>query len=199
MLFCDGFVFGDNVTMASAVIFADGVEVGGCGIYQDNGTLTADGLVFNGTVVANAILYIGDGICKLDLSAQTLVVYRGETPAYATLVSTGLPDHATPTGVFPIRRKYVAATMANIGADAADDRYRIEDVPWTQYFSGSIALHGAFWHGGFGQQRSHGCVNLSPGDAQRLFTLTTPEVPDGWFGVSLEGTDIPTSYVVVTE
>ena len=134
----------------------------------------------------------------VDLSEQTLVVYRGTEPVYATLVSSGLPEHATPTGVFEIRQKRVSDTMADLGPDAGDDRYRIEDVPWTQYFEGSVALHGAFWHGRFGLQRSHGCVNLAPRDARRVFELTWPPLPEGWHGVSTDRTGFRASRVVVT-
>ncbi|MDQ3035566.1 MAG: L,D-transpeptidase [Myxococcota bacterium] len=135
----------------------------------------------------------------VDLSAQTLVVYRGTTPIYATLVSSGVAEHATPIGEFTIRRKMVTDTMADLGPEASDDRYRIEDVPWTQYFEGSIALHAAFWHGQFGIQRSHGCVNLAPRDAQFVFGHTWPEIPEGWHGVSTEGTGVRGSRVLVTE
>jgi hypothetical protein len=119
----------------------------------------------------------------VNLGEQTLVLYRGQTPFYATLVSTGLPGHDTPRGLFRIERKFVGRTMDHIGPDTGDDSYRIEDVPWTQYFERSLALHGAFWHDRFGTQRSHGCVNLSPSDARRVFLLTAPEVPEGWYGV----------------
>lgn len=135
----------------------------------------------------------------VDLSSQTLVIYRGTEPAYATLVSTGLPEHATPTGTFTIQRKHVTDTMANLGPEAGDDAYRIQDVPWTQYFDGSIALHAAFWHTRFGLPRSHGCVNLTPTDAHRVFRETWPRVPDGWHGVSTDRTGFRASRVVVTE
>ena len=136
----------------------------------------------------------------VDLSEQTLVLYRGATPVYATLVSSGIDGHATPTGEFTIRRKFISDTMANLGPDAADDNYRIDDVPWTQYFDGSIALHGAFWHHRFGLERSHGCVNLAPHDARRVFQHTWPEIPEGWHGVSTErGAGFSGSRVVVTE
>jgi lipoprotein-anchoring transpeptidase ErfK/SrfK len=88
--------------------------------------------------------------------------------------------------------------MSDIGADA-DDRYSIEDVPWTQFFSGSIALHGAFWHGGFGLRHSHGCVNLSPFDAHRLFNHTQPELYEGWHGISTDKTGFRASKVYITE
>lgn len=135
----------------------------------------------------------------VDLGEQTLVLYRGERPVFATLVSTGVDPHLTPTGVFSIHRKMITDTMSNLGPEAGDDRYRIEDVPWTQYFAGSIALHGAFWHSQFGLPRSHGCVNLSPHDARRIFKETWPEVPAGFHGVSADRTVFRASRVVVTE
>lgn len=136
----------------------------------------------------------------IDLSEQTLVLYRGDTPFYATLISSGIEGHETRPGEFTVRRKFVSDTMANIGPDAGDDAYRIEDVPWTQYFDGSIALHGAFWHSRFGLRRSHGCVNLAPRDAHFVYEHTWPAVPEGWHGVSTEGRNgFQGSRVVVTE
>ncbi len=119
----------------------------------------------------------------VNVSEQTLVVYRGRTPVFATLVSTGLQGHDTPRGHFRIERKFVGRTMDHIGPDTGNDSYRIEDVPWTQYFDRSLAVHGAFWHDRFGTPRSHGCINVSPPDARRLFFLTAPEVPEGWYGL----------------
>jgi hypothetical protein len=145
-----------------------------------------------------------EGVAKTDtwvhvnLDQQTLVAYRGDEPVYATLVSSGLEGHDTVPGLFEIRAKYVAATMSDVGADA-DDRYSIEDVPWTQYFSGSIALHGAFWHGGFGLRHSHGCVNLSPFDAHRIFNHTSPELPEGWHGISTDKTGFKASKVYISD
>lgn len=136
----------------------------------------------------------------IDISEQTLVLYRGPIPIYATLASSGVDGHDTPRGEFRIRRKYVSDTMANLGPEAGDDSYRIDDVPWTQYFEGSIALHGAFWHRRFGLQQSHGCVNLAPRDARYVFQRTWPEVPEGWHGVSTDrGTGFVGSVVLVTD
>ncbi len=73
--------------------------------------------------------------------------------------------------------------MDNLEDEAAERYYRIEDVPYVQYFSKGIGLHGAFWHRSFGQVRSHGCVNLAPLDAQRLFWWTSPRLPAGWTAV----------------
>lgn len=135
----------------------------------------------------------------VDVGEQTIVVYRGNEPIYATLVSTGLVGHDTPVGLFAIREKHVADTMSDIGADAGDNRYSIEDVPWTQYFSGSLALHGAFWHERFGLKRSHGCVNLAPLDAHYIFNLTSPELPEAWHGITTDHTGLRGSHVYITE
>ena len=62
----------------------------------------------------------------------------------------------------------------------APDEFIHSDVPWTQNFSGPHALHGAYWHDAFGRARSHGCVNLSPIDARRVFFWSTPQVPEHW-------------------
>lgn len=117
------------------------------------------------------------------LSTQTLVAYEGDSPVYATLVSSGRSSdgYGTPTGSFRIATKHVSTTMDD--PNGGDEAYSIEDVPWTMYFHESYALHGAFWHNHFGRERSHGCVNLSPADARWLFFWATPELPPGWHGV----------------
>jgi hypothetical protein len=118
----------------------------------------------------------------VDLSEQTLVAYEGKRPVFATLVSTGKEGFATPKGSFRIHSKHVAITMDD--PEAGEEAYSIEDVPWVQYFEESYALHGAFWHNRFGRVRSHGCVNLAPKDARRLFFWTGPHLPDGVHGAS---------------
>jgi len=70
--------------------------------------------------------------------------------------------------------------MDNLESEDASRYYAIQDVPWVMYFQRGYGLHGTFWHRSFGSARSHGCVNLSPLDAQRLFHWTSPRVPTGW-------------------
>ena len=137
----------------------------------------------------------GSRYIAVQLSTQTLVAYDGERPVYATLVSTGKPEHATPTGIFRIQHKHVATTMD--GEVGSDDAYSIEDVPWTMYFSGSLALHGAFWHEHFGRPHSHGCINLAPLDARWLFEWAGPNLPVGFHGV-MASDDNPGTFVVIT-
>jgi lipoprotein-anchoring transpeptidase ErfK/SrfK len=116
----------------------------------------------------------------VDLGDQVLIAYEGERPVFATVVSTGRDGFPTPKGEFHIYAKHVTVTMDDTEAGA--EAYSIEDVPWVQYFKDSFALHGAFWHKRFGRVRSHGCVNLSPKDAKRLFQWTGPSIPPGVHG-----------------
>lgn len=120
----------------------------------------------------------------VELATQTLVAFEGSKPVYATVVSTGRAPGSTPRGVHRVWVKLRSSTMSNAddaqdaGVDAAT--YSIEDVPWVQYFSNGVALHGAFWHKRFGNVTSHGCVNLAPLDAMALFDWTLPRLPRGW-------------------
>ena len=106
---------------------------------------------------------------EIDLFEQTMAAYDGERMVYASLISSGLGDWPTNTGLFQVYVKLLEDRMS--GAFAADrsDYYYLEDVPWTMYFDGGIALHGAYWHNGFGFRKSHGCVNLAPRDSKWLF------------------------------
>lgn len=124
----------------------------------------------------------GERWIDVDLTTQTLVAYEGARPVFATLVSTGRsgPGHETPVGVHRIWVKLAEDTMDDLDRTDQESNYAIEAVPWVQYFAEGVGLHAAFWHDDFGHPRSHGCVNLSPRDARRLFSWTTPELPPGW-------------------
>lgn len=120
----------------------------------------------------------------VDLARQTLVAYQGETPLFATLVSTGRgprgSEASTPSGTFRIWVKLRDSDMDNIDDAGAHENYAIAAVPWVMYFEKGYGLHGAFWHQRFGEVKSHGCVNLSPSDAEQLFHWTGPRVYPGW-------------------
>jgi lipoprotein-anchoring transpeptidase ErfK/SrfK len=215
---------------------------------------------------------------EISITNQTLVLWEGKKPVYATLVSTGQaglddPKHSTATvrGTFRIRNKHVSAMMdsnesssvgghANTTASsasrgsAADDEdrdakptagkskgkgrdakaakgdkggkpkdkaapgekiiprkgdgeygvtrrrgegtFQLRDVPYIQYFESGYALHAAYWHDVFGTPRSHGCVNLAPVDAHRIFFWTDPPVPVGWHAVNA-GEDMGDGSLVV--
>jgi hypothetical protein len=107
---------------------------------------------------------------EVNLYEQTIAVYQDNRLLFATLTSTGIAGWWTQPGLFQITEKLDTTPMS--GAFEADraDYYYLEDVPWTMYFDQARALHGAYWHNSFGYERSHGCVNLSPGDARWLYS-----------------------------
>jgi hypothetical protein len=115
----------------------------------------------------------------IDLDSQILVAYEGDLAVYATMVSSGAKDTPTETGVYRIWRKESEADMNGLNGE---DPYSVATVPWTQFFSPEkgLALHTAYWHDRFGNQRSHGCVNLAPRDARWLYFWSDPQVPPGW-------------------
>jgi hypothetical protein len=122
----------------------------------------------------------------VDLTEQTLAAFEGTVPVYATLVSTGKEGHETPTGVFRILSKHVSNPMDDF---TLGEPYAIDEVPYVMYFERNVALHGAFWHRGFGAVRSHGCVNLAPSDARWIFDWVHPFRPESWHGVYATDTD----------
>lgn len=106
---------------------------------------------------------------EVNLLEQTLTVYNNNQMVYATLLSSGAPGFWTRPGLFHITQKLETTPMSGTFAADRSDYYYLEDVPWTMYFDGARALHGAYWHTKFGYVQSHGCVNLSPGDSKWLY------------------------------
>lgn len=109
----------------------------------------------------------------VDLYEQVLVAYEDETPVFSTLVASGLKQWPTNEGLFHIYLRYPRTSMS--GAYQQADFYYLQEVPWTMYFDGDIALHGTYWHDGFGYRHSHGCVNLSITDAKWLYDWSAVE------------------------
>lgn len=103
---------------------------------------------------------------QIDLSDQRLTAWEGNTPVFSIIVSTGRAEDMTPTGVYSIEDKYRTARMQG---EHQGERYDIPDVPYTMYFSGSYAIHGAYWHSNFGTPVSSGCINVPVEGAAWLF------------------------------
>jgi L,D-transpeptidase-like protein len=128
----------------------------------------------------------------LDISVLDgwLVAYEGMTPVYATLIAPGrggvpygdrdpLETASTPTGTFRVDGKFVTATMVS----STNDMIVHTEVQFVQNFHGPHALHGAYWHDAWGEQKSGGCINLAPIDAKHVFEWSEPAMPAGWYGI----------------
>jgi LysM repeat protein len=99
----------------------------------------------------------------IDLSSQTLRAYQGNSAVRSMIVSTGISRYPTPPGRFSIYSKYPSVTMSGPG-------YYLPGVPHTMFFYRGYAIHGTYWHNNFGTPMSHGCVNLTRGDAAWLYS-----------------------------
>jgi lipoprotein-anchoring transpeptidase ErfK/SrfK len=103
---------------------------------------------------------------EVNLAEQTVSVYDNYNLVFATVVATGVEPLYTRPGLFQIYEKHEATVMTT---SDPNDFYYLDDVPWTMYFDKARALHGAYWRAKLGIAQSHGCVNLSVGDARWLF------------------------------
>jgi hypothetical protein len=105
----------------------------------------------------------------VDLAEQTLAVYDNNQLVFASLIATGIEPYWTRPGLFQIYKMKETEDMS--GAFEADrsDYYFLEKVPYTLYFDKARAIHGAYWRTSLGYEQSHGCVNMSIGDAAWVF------------------------------
>lgn len=109
---------------------------------------------------------------QINLTTQRLTAWEGGNPVYAIVISSGKKSTPTLTGIFNIQSKQKSSRMK--GED-----YDVPDVPYTMYYQGNYAIHGAYWHRKFGTPISHGCVNIAPDHAKWLFqwaSLGTPVI-----------------------
>jgi hypothetical protein len=158
----------------------------------------------------------GEKWVDVSVEDNTLILWEGKKPTFVTVVTTGQDGMGDPQtskstvrGLFRIKSKHVTTTMDSNGRSAesggampdphagesqsgeeskkANGAFELRDVPYVMYFHDGYALHSAYWHDQFGLARSHGCINLAPIDALRVFRFTEPQVPEGWHSVQAEG------------
>jgi hypothetical protein len=133
----------------------------------------------------------------VDLEQQTLTAYEGETPVYATLISSG-KDHnesETHAGLYRVEHKMVYSDMHGQPLDP----YVVDRVPYVLYFHKNEALHGTYWHDRFGWPASHGCVNLALADAHWLFDWAPPRLPEAWTTIDPKAAGLTSLWVLIRE
>jgi len=108
----------------------------------------------------------GERWIDINLTAQTLVAYEGDTPVLSVLISSGTWRTPTVTGQF---RTYIKHESQTMNGYALGYNYYLENVPYVMYFYRGYAIHGTYWHNNFGAPMSHGCVNVNTADAGWLF------------------------------
>jgi hypothetical protein len=107
----------------------------------------------------------------VERSKQMLYAYDGGELFMETSISTGVELTPTQLGTFTIFKKTPSRYMQGPIPGLSDQYYDLPGVPWNLYFtSDGAVIHGAYWHNNFGQPSSHGCVNLPPDQAYKLYT-----------------------------
>jgi lipoprotein-anchoring transpeptidase ErfK/SrfK len=112
----------------------------------------------------------------VNLTEQVVVAYEGDKAVFSAPTTSGRPGWETPVGTFRIQRRVenetmVGSTLLRLDTHEIPD-YRLENVKWTQYFTGGgAALHTNYWRpaGLFGMPSSHGCLGLLEHHAKWLW------------------------------
>ncbi|ROT34011.1 L,D-transpeptidase family protein [Micromonospora sp. HM5-17] len=100
----------------------------------------------------------------VDLTRQTVwAVRNGRVVMPPTVTRTGMRGYATPAGTYTINFRNVKEWS---------DPYEVW-LPYWQRFVGGIGFHQTTTYLHDGSIGSHGCVNLLPADARRLWSLGT--------------------------
>ncbi len=116
---------------------------------------------------------------EVNLATQRAIGFVGAQPVHLALVTTGAPGWETPTGEFQIYMRIENETMDSLTIGIPRDDpwgYYLEDVYFTQYFVGGIALHYNYWRDDsyFGNvPSSHGCVGMRYDDAKFFWDFAT--------------------------
>jgi len=172
-------------------------EIDGAKVATTRGPLPRNGLRIVTLQSPPSSIPTGAKWVLVDISQQTLTAYEGETAVFATLISSG-KDHKesdTHAGLYQVGHKISYSDMNG----EPDDPYSVERVPYTLYFNGGEALHGAYWHDRFGWPTSHGCINLALSDARWLFEWAPPRLPESWNTIDPAVAGLSSLWVFVKE
>lgn len=122
---------------------------------------------------------------EVSIAEQHLWAFEEGAIVLDTKISTGIPNEEptangiptyTPRGNFYVFSKMPVRHMGN--GQVTDDvlAYELPGVPWVSYFhEWGVAFHGTYWHDNYGNEMSHGCVNMKPEEAKWLWRWLTPE------------------------
>ncbi len=112
----------------------------------------------------------------IDLNQQTLIALIDDTPLFVTLISSGYWLETTP-GLFHIEARTESMIMR--GPPGAEPPLYEFYTKWVMFFNGHQGLHAMPYHNKFGIRRTHGCVNVPPGDEKWLWDFFA-ETADEW-------------------
>ena len=111
---------------------------------------------------------VGPTYIDVSIDDQVLTYFVNGQPALVTPCVTGGPGHNTPRGMFAINScipgKYLNGPTWHVWVNR-----------WMR-FAGNCGIHDASWRRKFGgdiykHNGSHGCVNIPPDQAQKLYSI----------------------------
>ena len=107
-------------------------------------------------------------LIKVDIVTQILSYYFGDKLFDSFLISSGLDGMNTPEGEFKILDKVPVKHYGGGDFDYPNTKWNLHFTTdyWRYY------IHGAYWHDNFGQQMSHGCVNVDYEHMEPLYWWT---------------------------
>lgn len=111
---------------------------------------------------------------EVDLTNQRIRAHEGDRIVYDFLISSGKWAE-TPVGEYRIWSKFKYTKMEG-GVKGTGTYYYLPNVPYAMFFYKGFGIHGTYWHNNFGQPMSHGCVNASIADAEKLFYWAEPAI-----------------------
>jgi len=111
----------------------------------------------------------GERWIKIDLYNQVLSIYEKGQFKFASLIASGLDPFFTQPGAFQIYKIYETVTMQDAYEADRSDYYQLQGVPWAMFYDRNTAIHGIYWPAMLGFPQSHGCVNMTPGDAKWVY------------------------------
>lgn len=118
----------------------------------------------------------GKNYVEVDLTKQHVFVIKKGKVVFDTPCVTGNESrgYSTPQGVYSVTYKQLKATLNGEGYSTPVDYW----MP----FNGGIGMHDAGWRGSFGgtiykYSGSHGCVNLKPSAAKKIYGMIEKGTP----------------------
>ncbi len=113
----------------------------------------------------------------VDVSTQTLTAYEYGIPAFSFLISSGVATHPTPLGKTEVMAKLPSHDYSWFYGEGNPANYSLPNVLWNLRFRTHYYIHSAYWHNNFGHPMSHGCVNVSIPNAEKIFNWAEVGTP----------------------
>ena len=149
---------------------------GGCGYYEE---VTGGYTDYEEVYVNNDYSYYGEG-CEgvwvdVDINAQTVNIYNGDTVILSSDCVTGLPGIAeTPCGQYYIMDRQRGSVLSGVSPDGVAYARAVDY--WMPFTESGCGFHDATWRDSFGgdiyeSYGSYGCVNCEYDFVSQMYDL----------------------------